>query len=312
MLHFTVFIYIAALALGLSAFGISLRLYKLYRYKYLLAYVYYLALLNLAVLTNLIFYYYFLNLKESSTAYQSNIYLIIDIIVMFFIMMACTYAFILWTRGIVEKALPKILAYFYFISFFIFLIIYLYAMKEFIKSERTQLFLLNDHVTRIFILSVTLLAIIQIFFNVKKLQNSQKQKAVTIFGLLYLLIYIIIFIYFILPYAANTILISLLLLSLNIVPILYLKRYLQRSYWDILAEPEREKMINGLYAKHNISKREKEVIHLILQGKSNKEIADALFISLPTVKQHIYNIYQKIGVKSRMQLNNFIREHIDI
>jgi len=45
---------------------------------------------------------------------------------------------------------------------------------------------------------------------------------------------------------------------------------------------------------------------------SNKEIADALFISLPTVKQHIYNIYQKIGVKSRMQLNNFIRENIDI
>jgi DNA-binding CsgD family transcriptional regulator len=312
MLHFTVFIYIAALSLGLSAFVISFQLYKLYRYRYLLAYVYYLALLNLASLANLIFYYYYLNLKESSTAYQYNIYLIIYIIAMFFITMACTYAFILWTRGIVEKALPKIVTYFYFISFCILLIIYFYGVKEFIKSESLQIFLLNDYVTRIFISSVTLLAIIQIFFNARKLQNPQKQKAVAIFGLLYLLIYIIIFICFFLPYTANTILISLLFLSLNIVPILFLKRYLQRSYWDILAEPERGKIINRLYAKHNISKREKEVIYLILQGKSNKEIANALFISLPTVKQHIYNIYQKIGVKSRMQLNNFIREHIDI
>jgi DNA-binding CsgD family transcriptional regulator len=185
-------------------------------------------------------------------------------------------------------------------------------MKEFIRSGSDKLFLLNDHITRFFIISVTLLAIIQIFINVGKLQNSKKQKVVTIFGFLYLLIYIIIFICFFLPYTANSILISLLFLSMNIVPILYLKRYLQRSYWDILAEPEREKMIDALYAKHNISKREKEVIYLILQGKSNKEIADALFISLPTIKQHIYNIYQKIGVKSRMQLNNLIREHIDI
>jgi DNA-binding CsgD family transcriptional regulator len=312
MLHLTVFIYIAALALGLSALVISFQLYKLYRYSYLLAYVYYLALLNLAGLANLIFYYYSLNLKESSTAYHYNIYLIIHIVAMSIVMMACTYAFMLWARGIVEKVLPKIVTYFYFISFFILLIIYLYGMKKFITLESMQLFLLNDHVTRIFILSVTLLAIIQIFFNVKKLESPQKQKAVAIFGVLYLLIYIIIFICFFLPYTANTILISLLILSLNIVPILFLKRYLQRSYWDILAEPERRKMIDGLYAKHNISRREKEVIHLILQGKSNKEIADALFISLPTVKQHIYNIYQKIGVKSRMQLNNLIREHIDI
>jgi len=127
-----------------------------------------------------------------------------------------------------------------------------------------------------------------------------------------MLIYLIIFICFYLPYTANAILISLLFFSLNIVPILYLKRYLQRSYWDILAEPERKKEIQKLFSKNSISKREKEVIHLILQGKRNKEIADALFISLPTVKQHIYNIYQKIGIKSRMQLNNFMRENLSL
>jgi DNA-binding CsgD family transcriptional regulator len=54
--------------------------------------------------------------------------------------------------------------------------------------------------------------------------------------------------------------------------------------------------------KHDISQREKEIILLLLKGKSNKEIEGALFIAMGTVKNHIYNIYQKIGVKNRAQL----------
>ncbi len=264
MLHIIIFINIAAFSLGLSAVSVSLRLYRLYRYKYLLAYFYYLLFLNLGSLAGLIFCYYSTNLQENLTTYQYNTYLIIDIFAVYFPMMACTYAFIILTTSIVEKVLPKILKYLYFIAFGLFLLIYFYGLKEFIKSESMQLFLLNHTIESIFILSVTMVAIIQILFNARKLQNSAKQKAVKIFAFLYLLIYTIICICFFLPRTANTISNSLLFLSLNIVPILYLRRYLQRSYWDILAEPEREKMINGLYAKHNISKREKEVIYLIL------------------------------------------------
>ncbi|MBA4320245.1 MAG: hypothetical protein C0412_17750 [Flavobacterium sp.] len=57
-----------------------------------------------------------------------------------------------------------------------------------------------------------------------------------------------------------------------------------------------------LITKYQISKRELEVIHLICAGKSNQEIADLLFISIGTVKNHLYNIYAKIGVKNRTQL----------
>lgn len=53
---------------------------------------------------------------------------------------------------------------------------------------------------------------------------------------------------------------------------------------------------------HNMSEREMEIINLILSGKSNKEIEEALFISIKTVKSHIYNIYKKAGVKSRYEL----------
>ena len=54
--------------------------------------------------------------------------------------------------------------------------------------------------------------------------------------------------------------------------------------------------------KKNVSEKEKEVIALILEGCSNKDIEDKLFISYGTVKNHVYNIFKKLDVKSRVQL----------
>ncbi|MGC8764362.1 MAG: ATP-binding cassette domain-containing protein [Brevinematia bacterium] len=57
-----------------------------------------------------------------------------------------------------------------------------------------------------------------------------------------------------------------------------------------------------------ITGREKEIIHLLLKGYNNKQICEKLFISLNTVKTHIYSIYQKTNVKNRMELANLINE----
>jgi LuxR family maltose regulon positive regulatory protein len=47
--------------------------------------------------------------------------------------------------------------------------------------------------------------------------------------------------------------------------------------------------------------RELETLELLTQGLYNREIADRLSISLETVKSHLKNIYQKLGVSSRQQ-----------
>jgi len=60
--------------------------------------------------------------------------------------------------------------------------------------------------------------------------------------------------------------------------------------------------------EYKITKREMEVIELICQGKTNKEIADQLFISIDTVKDHNYKIFQKTGVKNRIQLVNLVND----
>lgn len=54
--------------------------------------------------------------------------------------------------------------------------------------------------------------------------------------------------------------------------------------------------------KFAISRREAEIVRLLLAGKSNKEIEDALFIAMSTVKIHVHNIFQKTNVNSRVKL----------
>jgi DNA-binding CsgD family transcriptional regulator len=68
--------------------------------------------------------------------------------------------------------------------------------------------------------------------------------------------------------------------------------------------------LNVIIDQYGISKRELEILKLILEGKNNKEIKDSLFISYHTVKNHVYNLYQKVGVKNRFQLIAIIRDNI--
>jgi DNA-binding CsgD family transcriptional regulator len=60
-------------------------------------------------------------------------------------------------------------------------------------------------------------------------------------------------------------------------------------------------------ARYGVTPREREIIDLICSGRTNQEIADSLFISLATVKDHNYNIYRKTGVRNRVELANLIR-----
>jgi two-component system nitrate/nitrite response regulator NarL len=51
-----------------------------------------------------------------------------------------------------------------------------------------------------------------------------------------------------------------------------------------------------------LSQREREIVSLVAQGFKNKEIAEKIFISEQTVKNHLHNIFDKLGVSDRLEL----------
>lgn len=73
---------------------------------------------------------------------------------------------------------------------------------------------------------------------------------------------------------------------------------------------QKDVILQKLFDKHGLSPREQEIIPYILDGKSNKEIEDTLFISLATVKSHVYNIFKKMGIKSRVELISLVNKAV--
>ncbi|WP_281240095.1 response regulator transcription factor [Flavobacterium praedii] len=70
------------------------------------------------------------------------------------------------------------------------------------------------------------------------------------------------------------------------------------------AEPK-----HSLGEEQLITKREKEILKLLLTGKGNKEIAEALDISKRTAEVHRFNLMKKLKVKNLMELSNKATEY---
>ena len=69
-----------------------------------------------------------------------------------------------------------------------------------------------------------------------------------------------------------------------------------------LSQTEDANQLNAFITEHNIQPREAEIMRLMLDGKTNKQMANELFIRESTVKKHVNAIYRKLGVSNRLGL----------
>ncbi|MDC7126113.1 MAG: helix-turn-helix transcriptional regulator, partial [Spirochaetales bacterium] len=72
-------------------------------------------------------------------------------------------------------------------------------------------------------------------------------------------------------------------------------------------ESKRLSISSEFCLQYGITDREKDVISLLLKGKSYQNVADELFISIATVQSHVRNIYRKTDVNNKMELLNLVK-----
>ena len=89
---------------------------------------------------------------------------------------------------------------------------------------------------------------------------------------------------------------------LNHQLVLLLKSHAYLAAYDNMSQSQQTDIISQIKTLDPLTVREQEVLQLILSGKSNREIAGALFISESTVKTHARNIFSKYDVGSRAEL----------
>jgi DNA-binding CsgD family transcriptional regulator len=91
-------------------------------------------------------------------------------------------------------------------------------------------------------------------------------------------------------------------LVLNCLTIAFALRYLNRP-----AYAEKDGLTDYFLSTFHVTDREAQVIRHLLQGAGVQRIAEVMFISPKTVENHVYNIYQKLKVRNRVQLFQLIR-----
>lgn len=178
----------------------------------------------------------------------------------------------------------------------------------------------------IFYASIIVLFIIG-FINYKKLEDKTMKFIVKILGLITIIIYPILIYQFISyrkeSYNIGSMDITFVLFYIwwNLVMLGYF------SWYFINIVKNKNKIVNsdiqltnssvenevsnntkGMNSKTeetiNLTRREKEILSYLLDGKTNKEVSLILDISLNTVNNHVANIYGKSGVKNRVELVN--------
>lgn len=95
-----------------------------------------------------------------------------------------------------------------------------------------------------------------------------------------------------------------------VIGILGLSTFLLFAYSFYLRKKIRDQAFRKKESKerlHQLTQKETEIFNLIVSGKSNKDIANELFIELSTVKTHINKIYSKLNISDRKEAITFAK-----
>ena len=307
MKHIIVLLYTIIVIIGAWAAFYTHQNYKYYKKTFLRDLVHYIVFFNLYVLFYQIVEYLYLNLVGGDLSNLPPIIRIVFYLASLIIQLGMAWTFIRVVIGLQGKSVSQIIERLFYAGIGLAGISYTIGITLYLQTTSSKWMDITYAILAIISMGVIYAAILTVILRKQMNLEFGQQKAVRAFGTLYFIYYTAFFASVAIPSPLNLYISSGLLFLSNCIPPFWLRRYFIKHYVYHSFSDDRS-VLDEIVREFHISRREQEIIELILQGKSNKEIKDLLFISFNTVKNHIYNLYQKLGVKSRGQLVHFILE----
>ncbi len=216
------------------------------------------------------------------------------------------YLFVLLLLKLLDLSLNKLLSQVFCTIAGLSMIIAAYTLSRDFGGESLAISHSFLTLLGVFILVANFMSIFYFLSKIETLENGTLKKYARNFGWAYLVAYFVYaspyyLAYFVdLPWYQDAS--PYIYYVMHLVPMIFLKQFAQLQQKESRSQATEPMSLDRMTEKYGISKRERTILELVLNGKNNQEIADQLFISPNTVRNHIYNIYGKTQVKNRIQL----------
>lgn len=310
MHHIVIFLHITSLILGALTILFLHQLNKSNHNNLIKVLKYFVIVFNLGLLNDMVSKYIITNLTSDNPEWVNVFFIYFHHPVNLFLTLALIYCFLRITFELTEKPFKRYMNRIFWTGTLILTLNQAAGIFIYIKDFSAQWIIRTNRFADNLFTVVVIISVIYLLFFKGAVKNTDKSKTVNVFASFYLIAFIFPYIDLIFSINEFNYLFSLLFLFINIFPIIWIRKYYLKYYLLDNTIDEHKLVFNSLAKQYKISKRESEIMALILQGKSNKEIEDILFISFHTVKNHIYNLFQKFGLNSRAQLIHFINSKL--
>lgn len=302
MQHLIVFFAILAFGVGIVSFMYVQRLYSKHNLFFLKIFLRYIIVLNITVFLNLALNYLLANVLFSFDIFRKVMIVIVVNIVGFFLFALLTFYYLVLARSLIDKSIGKVEKNLLISIIILASMSYGFSLALYSSSSKISFFLLVHKIFPSILSIVSAMASLRLFAEAKDLKTKSQIRTIRLFSAIYTIFFVYQLCIWIFPLDIWIMSSALNLLILNVIPIPFLVRLLKERGNQVLYKPEASAKVKRFYSSHGLSKREEEIADLILEGRSNDEIKDELFISIFTVKKHISNIFMKLDINSRSQL----------
>jgi DNA-binding CsgD family transcriptional regulator len=292
MINFLLIIYLISFPTGIVSISSSILLYRKQRIK---AYKYF-SLVLISIFLELLYFLSKFYLDNFSFSVSNSVYV-------------CLYALYALSLSFLLYTIPVFINHLFLVRLSIFKRIFFSIVSIAVVFVFILWIILGFDFYYFYIAANTLFVIIALYsfsVSIRNLKNVADEKLKKIMKLFIIISGLIT------PLVAfdiinNNISIALpvYFFSINILSVFFTIVYL--SHTPIAGDGQSAEY----YLKQfNISKREREIIEMMLSGCSNNEISCKKFISVNTVANHIQNIYRKFNIKNRGQLFSVVQPYI--